>query len=98
MSDRDKTLEIDGPSATCGHCRFTTVLTGRFSVEDGLLVWRGAPDPQPRRGPDLTSCCESSSVIEFGHIAADGEDLGTEQIVALRETARRWNDSPEAWA
>ena len=40
---REYSLEIEGPSATCGHCRFTSALAGTFSVEDGLLVWRGAP-------------------------------------------------------
>ena len=88
MGNDRKTLEIDGPVATCGHCRFTTALTGRFSVEDGLLVWRAAPDPQPRRGPDLAGCCESSPVIDFEFIAVDGENLGAEQVAALRETAR----------
>ena len=44
---REYSLEIEGPSATCGHCRFTSALAGTFSVEDGLLVWRGAPDVQP---------------------------------------------------
>ena len=87
MSRDEKTLEIDGPSATCGHCRFTTALTGRFSVEDGLLVWRAAADPQPRRGPHLRGCCESSPVIDFEHVTVDGEDLGPEQIAALRATA-----------
>jgi hypothetical protein len=91
-------LEIDGPLATCGHCRFTTALTGKFSVEDGLLVWRAAADPQPRRGPGLESCCESNPVIEFGHVTADGEELSAEQVAALRETQRRWDASPERWA
>ena len=97
MTDREMTLEIEGPLATCGHCRFTTALTGKFTVEDGLLVWRGAADPQPRRGPDLQSCCESSPVVEFEHIAVEGEELGAEQVAALRETARHWNESPERW-
>jgi len=87
MPGYDKTLEIEGPLAVCGHCRFTTALTGRFSVEDGLLVWRGAPDPQPGRGPDLSSCCESSPVVRFERVTADGEDLSAEQVAALRETA-----------
>jgi hypothetical protein len=84
-----KTLEIDGPSATCGHCRFTTALTGKFSVEDGLLVWRAAADLQPGRGPDLDGCCESSPVIQFEHITVDGKNLSAEQIAALRQTAVR---------
>ena len=76
--DYGKTLEIEGPTVTCGHCRFGSALDGKFSVEDGLLVWRAAPDPQPRRGPDLDSCCESSPVVEFEHIMAGDEDLGAE--------------------
>ena len=85
--DYRKTLEIEGPTVKCGHCRFGSALDGKFSVENGLLVWRAAPDPQPRRGPDLDSCCESSPVVEFEHIMAGDEDLGAEDIVALRATA-----------
>jgi hypothetical protein len=77
-------LEIDGPTAECGHCRFTVALTGKFSVEDGLLVWRAAPDPQPGRGPDLDSCCESDPVISFERVTVDGADLNAGQIAALR--------------
>ncbi len=85
--DRKNTLEIEGPAATCGHCRFTTALTGRFSVEDGLLVWRGDADLQPRRGPDLESCCESNPVVNFERIEADGESLTSEQVGTLRQSA-----------
>jgi hypothetical protein len=87
VSDRSKTLEIEGPTAECGHCRFMTALSGKFSVEDGRLVWRADPDPQPRRGPDLGSCCESNPVIKFEHITADGKELSAEQVAALRATA-----------
>ncbi len=89
---REYELRIDGPSATCGHCRFTSALAGTFSVEDGLLVWRGAPDVQPRRGPDLESCCESSPVVEFARILVDQPEewqpLSDEDTAALRESAR----------
>lgn len=88
MRDYSKTLEIDGPSATCGGCRFTSALAGKFSVEDGRLVWRADPDPQPRRGPDLTSCGEGYSCPdEFESIVADDADLSSEDIAALRATA-----------
>jgi hypothetical protein len=88
VSNEDQqTLEIEAPLAVCGHCRFATALTGTFSVEDGLLVWRGTPDPQPGRGPDLSSCCESDPVIEFWHITADGENLSAGQVAALQATA-----------
>jgi hypothetical protein len=86
MSDH-YALEIGGPTVQCGHCRFLTALTGTFSVEDGLLVWRGDPDPQPRRGPGLDGCCESDPVIEFERITVDGKDLDAGQISALRATA-----------
>ena len=88
---REYSLEIEGPSATCGHCRFTSALAGTFSVEDGLLVWRGAPDVQPRRGPDLSSCCESSPVVEFAYIMVDDTErhqLSFQDVAALRESAR----------
>jgi hypothetical protein len=87
MSSRQLTLEIEGPLATCGHCRFTTALTGEFSVEAGRLVWRGAPDPLPRRGPDLRCCCESDPVIEFKYINAGDEELSELQIAILRQAA-----------
>lgn len=83
----DKTLHIEGPAATCGHCRFTAALSGTFSVEDGRLVWRGDADLQPRRGPDLRGCCESSPAISFEGIEADGEPLTAGQVEALRQSA-----------
>jgi len=87
--DYSKTLEIDGPTATCGGCRFTSALAGKWSVEDGRLVWRGDADPQPRRGPDLESCCESDRCPEggFRYITADGGELSAEDMAALRATA-----------
>jgi hypothetical protein len=89
---REYSLEIEGPLATCGHCRFISALVGTFSVEDGLLVWRGEADVQPRRGPDLSSCCESSSVVEFASISVDEPTqrriLSDEDLAALRESAR----------
>ena len=92
MSD-PLTLDIEGPTATCGHCGFMSALTGKFSVEDGLLVWRAAMDPQPRRGPDLEGCCESSPAIKLEGVTVEGEDLTAWQIAALRETAARaWGE------
>jgi hypothetical protein len=88
-----KTLVIEGPSAQCGSCRFRTALTGTWSVEDGLLVWRGAPDPQPRRGPDLLRCSESGDCPdEFGHVRLDDLELSGEQIAALRASADQGHD------
>ena len=99
-TDCSTTLEISHPSVTCGHCRFQSALDGEFTVEDGRLTWRASPDPQPRRGPDFLSCCESSPVIRFEHIDADGKDLSDAEITTLRDTAekaraeemRRWHD------
>jgi hypothetical protein len=86
--DYHQTLEIDGPTATCGGCRFTSALEGAWSVEDGRLVWRAEPDPQPGRGPDLTSCCEGSDCAdEFRHVTVDGGDLSAGDLAALRATA-----------
>ena len=97
MSRNDKTLEIDGPSASCGYCRFTSALEGTWSVEDGLLVWRAAPDPQPRRGPDLHSCCEGRDCGSFDGITADRQALSDEDVTALRATVqqehkRQWRE------
>jgi len=88
VTDRDRTLDIDGPTATCGHCRFVTALAGKFSVEDGLLVWRGDADLQPRRGPDLESCCESDPVIGFERVEVDSEPLSAGQLASLRRSQR----------
>jgi hypothetical protein len=35
MSRGYKTLEIEGPSVTCGGCRFRSALTGAWSVKPG---------------------------------------------------------------
>jgi hypothetical protein len=86
---RHETLEIENPLAVCGHCRFTVPLKGEWSVEDGRLVFRANPDPQPGRGPDLVGCCESDPAIEFGHVTVGGKELGTGQVTVLRETAAR---------
>jgi hypothetical protein len=85
--DYSGTLEIEDPSVHCGHCRFSARLSGKWSVEDGRLVFRADADPQPRRGPDLESCCESDPVVYFRHVKAGDTDLGDEEIAALRATA-----------
>lgn len=87
--DYSRTLEIGGPGVECGHCRFTSALRGTWSVEAGRLVWRADESPQPGRGPDLNTCCESDPVIQFEHITVDGKELSAEDIAALRETARQ---------
>ena len=86
--DYSRTLEIENPSASCGHCRFMTRLTGKWSVEDGRLVFRADADPQPRRGPDLTSCCEGLSCPdEFERVTVGDRDLGGGEIAAVRASA-----------
>jgi hypothetical protein len=85
-----RTLELEGPSATCSRCRFASALKGTWSVEDGRLAWRGDADPQPGRGPDLDGCCEGSDCGDFGRITTDylGEEALTGgQVAALRATA-----------
>jgi hypothetical protein len=88
-------LEIEGPVAVCGECRFATALKGKWSVEDGRLTWRGDAEPQPARGPDWTSCCESDhngkGVIRFTRIVIGDTELTTKERDALRKTAG------EAW-
>ena len=87
--DREKkTLEIENPLASCGHCRFTSMLAGKWSVEDGRLVFRADPDPQPGRGPDLEGCCEDTECGEFARVTAGDDELTAEQVAALRKTAR----------
>ena len=95
MSDTDykRTLEISAPLATCGHCRFATELTGKFTVEDGRLVWRGDADVQPRRGPSLESCSESSEVPEVRWIEVEEQRLSDQDVAALRATAKAAQDA-----
>jgi hypothetical protein len=86
MAETAAILEIGGPVATCGHCRFSAPLRGSWSVEAGRLVWRADADPQPGRGPDLDGCCENGPVV-FSTVAVDGAALTATQITALRATA-----------
>jgi hypothetical protein len=93
-----QTLEIESPLATCGGCRFTTALSGTWTVEDGRLVFRAALDPLQRRGPSMGSCCEGyhdgrAEVLEFRYLTVDGEPLTGEQYAILKASA----ESPEAW-
>ena len=81
-------LQIEGPTATCGECRFMSALSGTFSVEGGRLVWRGDRDLQPRRGPDLEGCCEREA-IDFDYIEVDGKRMAPEYVAELRATARK---------
>lgn len=84
---RNVTLDIEGPTATCGDCGFQTRLSGEWSVEDGRLVWRGDADLQPGRGPDLNGCCESREIAEFRIVTVDDKELSAEDVAALRQSA-----------
>lgn len=94
-----QTLEIENPLAACGSCRFTTALSGTWSVEDGRLVFRAALDPLPRRGPSMGTCCEGHhegvehGALEFRYLTVDGKPLSGEDYAALKASAA----SPEAW-
>jgi hypothetical protein len=94
-----QTLEIENPLATCGGCRFTSALSGTWSVEDGRLVFRAALNPLARRGPGMGSCCEGThegidyGALEFRYLTVDGKALADEEFAALKASA----ESPEAW-
>jgi hypothetical protein len=88
MELHQETLGIAAPTAQCGHCGFMSSLDGEYSVEDGRLVFRAAPDPLSRRGPDYESCCEGDPVVKFRRIVADGKVLTDEQVTTLRAIAR----------
>lgn len=94
-----QTLGIESPLATCGSCRFTTALSGAWSVEDGRLVFRADLDPLGRRGPSMGSCCEGNhegverGALEFRYLTVDGKPLADEQFATLKASA----ESPEAW-
>ncbi len=57
---KHKPMEIESPSIRCGDCGFTSQLDGKWSVEEGRLIWRGAADLTPFRGPNLDSCSEGA--------------------------------------
>lgn len=94
-----ETLEIDNPLATCGGCRFTTALSGTWSVEDGRLVFRAMLNPLARRGPSMDTCCEGRhegvefGALEFKRVTVDDKQLSDEDFAALKASA----ESPAAW-
>jgi hypothetical protein len=85
-------LHIEGPTASCGHCRFLSALSGTWSVEAGVLVWRSNPDVLPNRGPSLFSCCESDPVVDFDTITVDGRKLKAWHVSDMRR--RNANNEP----
>jgi hypothetical protein len=87
LRELPETLQIDAPTATCGHCGFSSRLVGTWTVEDGRLVFRADLDPLANRGPDYTSCCESDPVVQFRRITLDGDPQTGEQIAELRASA-----------
>lgn len=83
-------LEIEYPGVRCSDCGFTAPVHGKWSVEDGRLVFRAESDPFTGRGPDLDGCGESHEysttvgvVFEWGQ-----EPLPEADVAALRRTAR----------
>lgn len=81
---RRNLLEIENPRAQCGHCHFTSRLTGTWTVENGRLVFRADANPLSHRGPDFHSCGESEEVTEFKRITVDDKELTAEEVVALQ--------------
>lgn len=82
MTDRDNAVaELDEPRIQCGHCRFSAPLRGTWSWEDGRLVFRADPDPQPGRGPDLASCGECGARFVAVHREWPGD--APEETAAL---------------
>lgn len=89
-------LEIDNPTAECGHCGHVNGLTGTWSVENGRLVFRADANPLRSRGPDFHGCSESSPVAEFKRITVYGEPLTDEQVAALQAAARAADEAEYA--
>lgn len=88
MSDRDAKAEIGAPGVTCSSCRFSSSLGGDFSVEGGLLVWRGTPVLTPWRGPRIDHCSECGAGfdgVEFGWYQ---DALGDTDYAVLMATCR----------
>ncbi len=85
--------ELDAPTITCNNCRFTSSLEGGWEVWEGRLTFVVATDPQPRRGPDFTSCGECGAEItrvltHWGH-----GQLDEEALAAIRHTAGEARDN-----
>lgn len=69
-----------------------SALSGTWSVEAGVLVWRSNADVLPNRGPSLFSCCESDPVVDFDTVTVDDEKLTTRQVSDMRR--RNANNEP----
>ena len=80
--------ELDSPGIVCGNCRFMSNIEGEFTEEDGRLVFRADPDPQPRRGPDLFSCGECGAKFTEIKWEWSRRKLGDDVLAAVRETAQ----------
>lgn len=101
LNREQETLEIDAPLAECGGCRFGSRLDGKWSVEDGRLVFRAALSPLTRRGPDYESCGEGrDGPHEFRRITVDGKPLTDEQVAELQAAQRSkaaWDEEQAGW-
>lgn len=87
MTEKIVRLEVSGPLATCGSCRFTTALDGDWLIFDGVLTFRCKDDPLTRRGPSIDSCGECGA--KFTQLETDGAALPQPQYKLIKSVARR---------
>jgi hypothetical protein len=84
VTDAEADLELDSPAFTCGDCRFTTRLSGHWSIEYGRLVFRADPDPQPGRGPTIAGCSESDHITSFARVVTEtGQIINGDALESL---------------
>jgi hypothetical protein len=82
------TLKIDEPTAKCGNCRFGNLLTGKWSVEDGRLVFRADTSPLRSRGPSLGWCGECGAEFDLLTMGLSDTPLSTDDFDALKARER----------
>lgn len=96
----DSFIDLEDPAFSCAECHFSSVVAGKWSVEDGRLVFRADADPQPRRGPDLEYCGEGYGPIanfsaihtHWGSGRIDGEDFAALQATAREAREQEFNE------
>jgi hypothetical protein len=90
-TEKEVQLLLTPPSFMCSKCHFMTNLSGRWSIEHGRLMFRADEDPQPRRGPDLVSCCEGYECGDFTKIVteygSEKQEFSRQELDELRRTA-----------
>ncbi len=90
-------VEMDPPILHCGNCRFTSALEGVWDFYAGRMVFVCAPDPQPRRGPDFSSCGEcgarfNRASYDWGKIMLEDDVLAAVQKAALAARDAEWEE------